>query len=151
MELQQRINQQRVRHIIDSYQLMGDDGTAFENTLNQLLSQYPHRLIELALVETLIKSWLTVPRVKGISFLGATHSKLQQWQTAKYQAAQHPTDRPALNTYTSSFAPGFAPDFASDFVLSFTPSQFAQVTGLDAEVTLGNPTADALEADAVSI
>ncbi len=142
MDLQQRLNQQRVRHIIDSYQLMGDEGTAFEHNLNQLLSQYPHRLIELALVETLIKSWLNVPMVKGIAFLNETRSKLQQWQSTQYRSAQNPDTQKASDT---------EPSFAPNFILSFTPNQFAQITGLDAEVTFTNPEADALEADALSI
>ena len=69
MDLQHRIGQQRIQHIIDSYILMGEEASAFESYLGELLSQYPHGLIELALVETLVKSWLTIPMVKGVPFL----------------------------------------------------------------------------------
>ncbi|MEL6602625.1 MAG: hypothetical protein AAFP20_05295 [Cyanobacteria bacterium J06614_10] len=102
MEIQQRINQQRVRHIIDSYILMGNEAEAFEAYLGDLLNQYPTGLVELALVETLVKSWLTIPMSKGVPFLDAAHAKLKQWQQ---QATA---------------------------TVSLTPSQFSQITGLDA-------------------
>ena len=70
MNTQQRISQQRVRHIIDSYRLMGagDEANGFDAYVSELLSQYPQGLIELALVETLAKNWLTIPMEKGVSF-----------------------------------------------------------------------------------
>ncbi len=106
MNLQQRISQQRVRHIIDSYCLTGEEASPFELYLSELLSQYPAGVIELALVETLIKSWLTIPMVKGLPFLTATHEKLKQWQQTQRQEPPLP---------------------------SLTPSQFTQITGLDAQ------------------
>ncbi len=127
MELQQRISpqhvsQQRIRHIIDSYHLAGDDGIAFEHYLDRLLSQYPHGSIELALVETLIKSWLTIPMAKGLVFLRTAHSKLKQWQAAKHQEAP---SQPGIRTADSPTP-------------SFTPSQFAQITGLDAHTVFAS-------------
>ena len=116
MDIQQRIQTQRIKHIIDSYLLQGNNesgsrgtgdslGTAsvqsFDSYLNELLAQYPHGLIELALVETLIKNWLNFPMEKGIPFLSAAHHRLKAWTE---------------NTFT----------------LTFTPSQFTQITGLDA-------------------
>ncbi|MEL6351646.1 MAG: hypothetical protein AAFR58_07770 [Cyanobacteria bacterium J06627_28] len=116
MDIQQRIQTQRIQHIIDSYLLQGnyesgsngaDDGLgatdirSFETYLDELLTQYPHGLIELALVETLIKSWLNFPMEKGVPFLSAAHHRLKAWTE---------------NTFT----------------LTFTPSQFTQITGLDA-------------------
>ncbi|PZO51453.1 MAG: hypothetical protein DCF15_14815, partial [Phormidesmis priestleyi] len=61
MKIQQRINHQRLKHIIDSYRLMGDEADEFNAYVKELLSQYPHGLIEIALVETLAKSWLSIP------------------------------------------------------------------------------------------
>ncbi|MEL7331540.1 MAG: hypothetical protein AAFN12_04795 [Cyanobacteria bacterium J06560_2] len=107
MELQQRISHHRVRHIVESYCLSGDDATAFDSYLGELLNQYPHGVIELALIETLIKSWLTIPMVKGLPFLRAAHHKLKQWQQTAFQDLPLP---------------------------SVTPSQFTQITGLDAQV-----------------
>lgn len=118
MDIQQRIQTQRIQHIIDSYLLQGnyesdikgtDDGLvttdvrSFETYLNELLQQYPHGLIELALVETLIKGWLNFPMEKGVPFLSATHHRLK-----------------ALTENT--------------FTPTFTPSQFTQITGLDARI-----------------
>lgn len=76
----QLISQQRVRYIVDSYTLAGSDNEAFEDYLKQLFVQYPYGLIELALVETLIKNWLVIPMEKGIPFLTKAHEKLKQWQ-----------------------------------------------------------------------
>ncbi len=111
MEIQQRISQQRVRHIIDSYMLKGtvDETDAFDAYVNTLLSQYPQGLVELALVETLVKNWLTIPMEKGVAFLAATHDCIQQWQSAPEP-------------------------------VTVTPSQFSQITGLDAHVTFSTLT-----------
>ena len=107
MELQQLIGQQRIQHIVDSYSLAGEETTAFESYLSELLSQYPYGLIELALVETLIESWLTIPMEKGVPFLTKAHRHLKQWQ-------QNQCEQPAS-------------------AHRFTPEQFSQITGLDAQ------------------
>ena len=110
METQQRISQQRVRHIIDSYMLRGTDDTdAFDAYVNTLLHQYPQGLIELALVEILAKNWLTIPMEKGIAFLIEAHGRIQQWQS---------TAEP----------------------ITITPSHFSQITGLDAHVAFSRLT-----------
>jgi len=108
MELQNRIGQQRIQHIIDSYILMGEEVSAFESYLSDLLGQYPHGLIELALVETLVRNWLTIPMVKGVPFLANAHERLQAWQQDQWQQL------------TGS--------------LKLTPNQFSQITGLDAQI-----------------
>lgn len=77
---QQQLSRQRVKHIIDSYALAGDEADAFDAYLSELLDQYPHGLIELALVETLVKNWLTIPMKKGVPFLAAAHDWIKQWQ-----------------------------------------------------------------------
>ncbi|MGB3295662.1 MAG: hypothetical protein WBB01_21980 [Phormidesmis sp.] len=104
MEIQQRISQQRVKHIVDSYCLAGAETDAFQTYLSELLSQYPHGLIELALVETLVKNWLIIPMQKGIPFLAAAHNRLKQWRA-----------EPVGTVLTSSLSPG----------------QFSHITGLD--------------------
>lgn len=76
---QQQLSRQRVKHIIESYALAGDETAAFDAYLGELLDQYPYGLIELALVETLVKNWLTVPMEKGVPFLAAAHDWVKQW------------------------------------------------------------------------
>lgn len=101
---------------------MGDDidadadADAFSAYVNELLSQYPHGLIELALVETLAKNWLTIPMQKGITFLRAAHSRLKKWQAA-------------VDTSDGE------PSVSLLYQISLTPRQFSQITGLDAQVT----------------
>jgi murein L,D-transpeptidase YcbB/YkuD len=109
MDIQQRISQQRVRHIIDSYRLMGtaDEADSFEAYVSELLSQYPHGLIELALVETLAKNWLTIPMQKGVTFLAAAHERIKQLQSERQ---------------------------SKTLTVDLTPSQFSQITGLDPEL-----------------
>ncbi|MEL6813840.1 MAG: hypothetical protein AAFP03_03380 [Cyanobacteria bacterium J06598_3] len=126
MEIQQRISHQRIQHIIDSYLLAGNDqtekalvelnasdkvgnsGVQFDAYLGDLLTQYAPGLIELALVETLVKSWLRVPMEKGVPFLGLAHERLKLWQ-------QESIEGKPLSSILS-------------------PGQFSQITGLDAQV-----------------
>lgn len=77
--LQQRIGQQRVQHIVDSYLLKENEPVAFDGYLDNLLNEYPDGLVELALVETLVKNWLTIPMQKGIPFLTTAHDQIKQW------------------------------------------------------------------------
>lgn len=103
MGIAEQLNRQRVRHIIDSYQLNGDDSEEFFNALELLLPTYPTILIELALVETLIEHWLSVPLVKGLKFLEVAQRKLNTWTT----------------------------ESENQVMISLTPEQFQQITGLD--------------------
>lgn len=80
MEIREKLNQQRVKHIVSSYQLSGNEGSRFDSYLDELLQIYPYPLIELALVETLIDQWLTVPLTRGVEFLAQTHGKLKGWE-----------------------------------------------------------------------
>ena len=66
MDIQERISRQRVQHIIDSYQLDGDDGDVFTDYMDQLLETYAYPLIELALTEAIIKGWSEIPMKKGL-------------------------------------------------------------------------------------
>jgi hypothetical protein len=81
MDIREQLNRQRIRHIVDSYQLSGNEGNLFELYLEELLQTYPYPLIELALVETLIDHWLSVPLARGVNFLTQTHDKLKAWES----------------------------------------------------------------------
>ena len=81
MEIEQQINQQRVKHVVSSYQLAGNEEAEFEVYLGRLLQEYPSTLIELALVEILVCTWLRIPSVRGLAFLSDAHEKLQEWET----------------------------------------------------------------------
>ena len=91
MNIQHRINQQRVNHIVDSYLLAGEDPASFQKYLDDLIVQYPAGLIELALVETLVSNWLKIPMEKGVAFLAATHERLKQWQQPDQSPAITPS------------------------------------------------------------
>ncbi len=80
MNLQDQISRQRVKHIIASYQLDGSEATQFETRLNELLNRYPHPLVELALIETLVNQWLRIPLTKGLAFLSQVQEQLQTWE-----------------------------------------------------------------------
>ncbi|MCU0567329.1 MAG: hypothetical protein MUF49_12110 [Oculatellaceae cyanobacterium Prado106] len=80
MEIWEQLSQQRVKHIVSSYQLSGDEVTGFDRYLEDLMQLYPRPLIELALVETLVDAWLSIPFVRGVSFLSKTHDKLKAWE-----------------------------------------------------------------------
>ena len=121
MEVQQRIGRQRVKHIVDSYLLAGTDNPdSFNAYLDDLLAQYHHGLVELALVETLVKNWLNVPMQKGIPFLSTARERLQQWQS-------EPVTERTLHS-------------------QLTPSQFSQITGLDAQIAFAALTRTAVPA-----
>ena len=79
MTLQDKLSQQRVQHIVQSYQLDGGDRPFFPY-LEELMQRYPHPLIELALAETLVANWLTVPFERGTAFLSQVHLRLQHWE-----------------------------------------------------------------------
>lgn len=81
MELQERLNQQRVKYITSSYQLAGNDDASVAAYLESLFDRYPAPLIELALVESLVDAWINVPIVRGIAFFEQAHKKLQSWET----------------------------------------------------------------------
>lgn len=81
MEIWQQLSRQRVKHIVSSYQLAGDEVTQFDAYLQELLEIYPYPLIELALIETLIDNWLSIPLTRGIEFLSQAHDKLKAWET----------------------------------------------------------------------
>jgi hypothetical protein len=81
MEIREQLSRQRVKHIVSSYQLGGDEVTRFDGYLEDLLQNYPRPLIELALVETLVDAWLVIPMVRGMAFLSQAHDKLRVWES----------------------------------------------------------------------
>lgn len=81
MSIRDQIDRQRVKHIVSSYQLAGQDEMQFAACLDALMYSYPLPLVELALVETLVDGWAAVPLVRGLAFLKQVHSKLKTWET----------------------------------------------------------------------
>lgn len=80
-QMWQQVNQQRVQHIVTLYQLAGDDCAPFNRALEILIGVYVAPLIELALVETLVDCWLTVPIPRGLAFLHQVQERLHQWES----------------------------------------------------------------------
>lgn len=107
MELWEQLSRQRVRYITESYELYGDAIDDFDDYLEDLLLAYPPPQIELAIVETLVESWLQMPLVKGIAFIESVHERLKSWEKS------------------ISVKP------------SITPSQFRQISGLDPTPVFG--------------
>jgi hypothetical protein len=81
---------QRIQLIVTSYNLAGYDAQAFETYLNALMGQVPLLLLELALVETLMRQWLRVPVERGVQFLAQTQSLLGHWQSGKFDGCLTP-------------------------------------------------------------
>lgn len=80
MEIWEEISHQRVKYIVDSYQLDGDDNEDFYDYLEDLLQAYAPPQIELALVEVLIEGWRKFPLIRGIQFLERSHELLKSWE-----------------------------------------------------------------------
>ncbi len=110
MELGVQLNWQRVKHIVSSYQLDGNDIEAFERDLHLLFAHYPSPLIELALVETLVDGWLQVPLLRGCKFLAKAYELLKQWEKQAFLQGDSLTRQCAT---------------------TISPDQFQQITGLD--------------------
>lgn len=94
------IQQQRLRHIVESYALAGEERDLFAAKLSLLEEGYPWFLIELALVEVLVQNWLKYPLPRGLAFLQQVEARLKEWRSA------------------------------SNVSSLLTPVQFEQVTGL---------------------
>lgn len=139
MDIQRCIIRQRVRHIVDSYQLDGNDADTFAEYLNQLLDTYPQSLIEIALTEGIIKGWSQVPMQKGMSFIQEVHERLRSWQPEL-----SPKLPGSCNPYTTSKSMGVtsldvratnhSPVEPGSINTALTPGQFEQITGLDASL-----------------
>ncbi|MEO0539876.1 MAG: hypothetical protein AAFZ80_03310 [Cyanobacteria bacterium P01_A01_bin.105] len=81
MEMQALIDRQRVKYIVDSYSLRGDEAVLFDSRLEALLTAHPSALLELALTEILTESWLIVPMQRGLVYLDSVTHRLQDWRT----------------------------------------------------------------------
>ena len=92
MTLEKQINQQRVKHIVSSYQLEGEENEAFADYLETLLQAYAMPLVELALAETLVANWMNVPMQKGVLFLQQTHDRLKNWETHSISSSLTPQE-----------------------------------------------------------
>jgi hypothetical protein len=80
MEVWEEISRQRVKYIVDSYQLDGNDDEDFDEYLEDLLQAYAPPQIELALVEVLTESWRVTPLIRGVVFLERSHELLKGWE-----------------------------------------------------------------------
>ena len=141
MEIQKRITRQRVNHIVDSYQLDGDDGDAFTDYLNQLLETYSQSLVELAITEAIIQGWTKIPMQKGLPLLCGVHKLLNSWQPEQPLPSQSSSSfksqtSKALGTVTSLEVKAVHPTpiASTSIAVTFTPTQFEQITGLDASL-----------------
>jgi hypothetical protein len=90
IDIQEELGRQRVKHIVSSYNLDGQQPIQFEAHINELLDRYQPPLVELALVETLVDAWASVPMVRGVEFLNQAHEKLKSWD-----------DHPIVSTLTA--------------------------------------------------
>ncbi|MEM8611077.1 MAG: hypothetical protein AAGF93_03585 [Cyanobacteria bacterium P01_H01_bin.105] len=140
MNIQKRITRQRVNHIVESYQLDGNDGDAFSDYLNKILEIYPQPLVELALTEAIIKGWSELPMQKGIPFLQGVNKRLQSWQPDRELSSQLPSSFDVQSSNTVGATSLDVRTVNHDLIdptsigIPFTPEQFEQITGLDASL-----------------
>lgn len=80
MQLKDKVDRQRVNYIIQSYHLDKGETEGFAQRLIQLFNRFPTPMIELALVQILVDSWLVFPLPRGLSFLEKVSVKLNDWQ-----------------------------------------------------------------------
>lgn len=90
MVLEEQVGQQRVKYVVSSYQLEGDEAEAFAAHLNNLLQEYAAPLVELALAETIVANWARVPIPRGTQFLEQVHTLLMQWQAEEIASTLTP-------------------------------------------------------------
>lgn len=74
--------QQRLRHLVDSYHLSGQEPALFNEQLARLAVSYSYPVLELATVEVLVQNWVRYPLPRGMVFLEQVRSRLQDWQIA---------------------------------------------------------------------
>ncbi|MGB3515139.1 MAG: hypothetical protein WBA43_01690 [Elainellaceae cyanobacterium] len=79
VNIQHELSRQRVKHIVNSYRLDGQEPFQFNAYLHDLFDAYQAPLIELALIETLVDCWASVPLVRGTDFLRRAHTMLHSW------------------------------------------------------------------------
>ena len=108
IELWEQVCRQRIKYIVDCYELdSGESEQDFDDQLQELWLAYPYAQIELALVETLVSSWIQIPAIKGMCFLNQVYDRLKSWENR------------------------------TNFSSSITPAQFQQITSLDPTPVFG--------------
>lgn len=90
MVLEEKIQKQRVKHIVSSYQLEGDEEAQCAHYLDELLRAYPSALIELALVEAIAQNWATLPMPRGVAFFEQVQHLLKSWETEEISVMLDP-------------------------------------------------------------
>jgi hypothetical protein len=91
-QVSQQISQQRVKHLVSSYQLDADEQDPCTTCLVELFQAYPTTLIELAIVESLVQNWLTLPMPRGMKFFQQVQDLLRSWQTESIQVSFTPDE-----------------------------------------------------------
>jgi hypothetical protein len=85
MTLEEQISRQRVKHIVSSYDLTGEEIDRCTKYVDELLQTYAPALIELALTHTIVQNWLTVPMPRGMAFFDQVRDVLIDWQANSIQ------------------------------------------------------------------
>jgi hypothetical protein len=80
MTLQQQVDRQRVKYIVSSFRLAGDEATRFTDRLEALFDQYPLAWLELAIAEVVVLNWLIVPMPRGLEVIRQVQNLLRQWE-----------------------------------------------------------------------
>ncbi len=80
MTLQQQVDRQRVKYIVSSFRLAGDETARFDDRLEALIENYPLAWLELALAEVVVLNWLIVPMPRGLAIIRQVQSLLRQWE-----------------------------------------------------------------------
>ncbi|MEO1591259.1 MAG: hypothetical protein AAFU71_08210, partial [Cyanobacteria bacterium J06632_22] len=72
---------QRVKYIVESYCLAGDEAESFTLHLDALFEAFKPACLELALTEVLVESWSDFPMTRGLAYLQKVKKRLRDWQT----------------------------------------------------------------------
>ncbi|MCG9886460.1 MAG: hypothetical protein MH825_12995 [Cyanobacteria bacterium] len=78
-DYQAYFDRRRPWHIVDSYRLFGEEGDDCRPLLQAWLETMPPPLVELALVETLVAAWRTLPLPRGRVFVRQAQDWLEDW------------------------------------------------------------------------
>jgi hypothetical protein len=80
MTLQQKVDRQRVKYIVSSFSLAGNDEVRFHDRLEALCDQYSPTWLELALAEIIVLNWLIIPMPRGLAVMRQVQNLLRQWE-----------------------------------------------------------------------
>lgn len=91
-KLRPHLDGRRPWHIVESYRLFGDEDAVCRPVFQDWLEEVPTPLVELALVETLVVAWATVPMPRGRMFVERARRWLGRWlegqQSIRIQPSQ---------------------------------------------------------------